>query len=305
MGLFIKRVCLAILAFVLLVSVSLWAMVNIRGRWNEIVLVDIEKRNVVESIDGNKLVFVGGSNLSYGMDSERVQDSLGITTYNMGLHAGIGLSYMLYEASQYMNSGDVLVLIPEYNQFTRFNGSSALADLLFQSGRFSDFKFYKDWGSYPSYLCARVFVPFLLKGGNPMIDKYADNPKGFNKYGDYVLHLDQPRREFPRLAMEKRPEPEEISLIVDRIKAIETMGVNVVLLPPPYAETSFTLSKEYVDLIDNELKNNGLPFLAETERYSLNDTLFWNSAYHLGAKGRLLRTSMVIEDLRRALACDH
>ncbi len=275
-------------------------MIRVRGQWNEIVLVDIRKRARVESIKGQKLVFVGGSNLSYGLDSKRIQDSLCISTYNMGLHAGIGLSYMLHEAGLYMNVGDILVLIPEYNQFTRFNGSSALADLLVQSGRWEDFRFYKDWGSYPSYLCARVFVPYLLRGGRSREDPFADNPEGFDDLGDYVLHLDLTRREFPRLGMDKRPDPKEIKLIVDRMRLLQSKGIRLILLPPPYAETSFLLSREYIDIIRLELDKNQMPFIVAPERYCMNDSLFWNSAYHLGAEGRKIRTERVIEDLRQA-----
>lgn len=300
MRLFIKKVCIALLIFTLFAIVSLAGMICIRGQWNEIVLVDVQKREQVESLTGRKLVFLGGSNLSYGLDSESVQDSLHLTVYNMGLHAGIGLNYMLHEANLYMNMGDILVLVPEYNQFTRFYGSSALADLLLQSRRWGDFYLYKDWGSYPSYLCARVFVPYLLKGGVSGEDQFADNPKGFNAFGDYVLHLNQPRREFPRLAMEKCPVAEDIKLIVDQINSIRAKGIQVILLPPPYAETSFLLSKKYIDIIRLELDNSQLPFIVAPERYCMNDSLFWNSAYHLGAEGRKIRTEQVIEDLRRA-----
>lgn len=298
MRLFIKKVCIALLVFATLTVVSLVGMMWIRGRWNEIVLVDIQKRTKVESVKERKLVFVGGSNLSYGLDSRRIQDSLRVTTYNMGLHAGIGLSYMLHEASLYMNAGDILVIVPEYNQFTRFNGSSALADLLIQSRRWKDLGFYKDWGSYPSYFCARVFVPYLLRGGKSVEDPFADNPKGFDDFGDYVLHLDQPRREFPRLAMEKRPDPREIKRIADRIKSLSVKGIRLILLPPPYAETSFSLSEAYIDIIRVELERNQLPFAVAPDRYRMSDSLFWNSAYHLGAEGREIRTERVIEDLR-------
>lgn len=123
---------------------------------------------------------------------------------------------------------------------------------------------------------------------------------GFNALGDYILHLDQPRREFPRLAMEKRPVAEDIKMIVDHIKGIRAKGIQVILLPPPYAETSFLLSKAYIDIIRLELDKNQLPFIVAPERYCMNDSLFWNSAYHLGAEGRKIRTEQVIEDLRRA-----
>ena len=47
-----------------------------------------------------------------------VQTHFGVQVANMGLHAGLGMNYMLYEIKPYLRQGDVLVVVPEYNQFT-------------------------------------------------------------------------------------------------------------------------------------------------------------------------------------------
>lgn len=305
MNIFIKKILissLSILAF--LVTATTMMMLHI-GSWDEIALADVQKREQVKQITGRKILLVGGSNLSYGMDSQRLQDSLHITTYNMGIHAGFGLHFMLEEAELYIKPNDILVVIPEYHQFSNYEGSGVLADLIIQDKRWSDFAIYKDWGTYPSYFCSKVYIPFVLKSlsGGLNKDPYADNPDGFNEKGDYILHLDQKRRTVSRLIA---PVPSEkvIKKIVNKINQFKQQGVQVVFLPPCFQESSFNRSNDNITLIEKDLISEDLPFNAPVKRYCFNDTLFWNTAYHLTQAGREIRTVYVIEDLKKQLKND-
>ncbi len=289
-----KFLCVSCI-FLLLASLSMFMMMHLIGSWNEIVLVDQEKQAHIASLSGRKICFVGGSNLSYGLDSYRVQEYFGMPVANMGLHAGLGMNYMLYEINLYVNTGDVVVLVPEYNQFINYYGSSALADLFIQTKQWNNCLMYKEWTTYPSYLCSKVFTPSLLK--RKVVDEYADNPKGFNEFGDYILHLDQPRRVFPCLPLTERPKVDQIHIFTNEVKQLRERGIKVILLPPSYALTSFNMSKSYIDEIASTLEIDSVPFVVSPARYALNDTLFWNTAYHLSAEGRRLRTDLVIADL--------
>ena len=57
------------------------------------------------------------------------------------------------------------------------------------------------------------------------------------------------------------------------------------------------MSKSYIDEIASALDGYLVPFEVSPSRYAFNDTLFWNTAYHLSAEGRKLRTDLVIADL--------
>ena len=289
-----KFLCVSCI-FLLLSCLSMFFMMRSIGSWNEIVLVDQEKQTHIAAMSGRKICFVGGSNLSYGLDSYRVQEYFGIPVANLGLHAGLGMNYMLYEVNLYVNRGDVVVLVPEYNQFINYYGSSALADLFIQTKQWNNFLMYKEWTTYPSYFCSKVFTPSLLK--RKVVDEYADNPKGFNELGDYILHLDQPRRIFPCLPLSERPKVDQISAFANEVKQLRRRGVQVIILPPSYALTSFEMSKSYVDEIVSALEGYSVPFEVSPSRYAFNDTLFWNTAYHLSAEGRKVRTDLVIADL--------
>ena len=45
----------------------------------------------IKNTQQKKIVFVGGSNLGFGLDSKRIEDSLGVKTFNFGVTEGIGI----------------------------------------------------------------------------------------------------------------------------------------------------------------------------------------------------------------------
>ena len=73
-----------------------------------------KKCQLLEDTPSPRIIFVGGSNLAFGLDSQRIKDSLNINVINYGLHAGIGLKYMIDDISTYARKGDIIVFAPEY-----------------------------------------------------------------------------------------------------------------------------------------------------------------------------------------------
>ena len=51
----------------------------------------LEKDRLIRSTPSPKIVLVGGSNLAFGIDSKKIEDSLGLRVVNMGLYAKLGL----------------------------------------------------------------------------------------------------------------------------------------------------------------------------------------------------------------------
>lgn len=71
-----------------------------------------KKCQLLEDTPSPRIIFVGGSNLAFGLDSQRIKDSLNINVINYGLHAGIGLKYMIDDISTYARKGDIIVFAP-------------------------------------------------------------------------------------------------------------------------------------------------------------------------------------------------
>ncbi len=71
----------------------------------------------VESISSPKLVVISGSSGLSSLRSEIIEGFFGAPTVNLGLQAGLGLDYILYDAGRVLRHGDTALLVLEYEHF--------------------------------------------------------------------------------------------------------------------------------------------------------------------------------------------
>ena len=96
--------------------------------------------------------------------------------------------------------------------------------------------------------------------------------------------------------------PEAMQLLADFQKFVKQKKATMLLLPPVYQSTSFVNQKPLIDKIYQSMKDNRLPVIAMPERYEFPDSLFFDTSYHLILPGIERRSSLLIEDLERALS---
>ena len=72
------------------------------------------------SVEGKKIVFIGGSSLPFGLRSDLIAEELGgeYTVVNYGLYATLGTKFMMDTAKNSIGEGDIVVLCPELNAQT-------------------------------------------------------------------------------------------------------------------------------------------------------------------------------------------
>lgn len=59
--------------------------------------------------DTSKLVIIGGSYMTFGIDIEQMEEELGIPCYILGVHSGMGMQHVVETAEKFLNTGDILV----------------------------------------------------------------------------------------------------------------------------------------------------------------------------------------------------
>lgn len=74
----------------------------------------LNKLDLLKDGRRDRIIFVGGSGLYCGLDSEEVQTRLGRPVINLGLYAGFGITALLREVKPHLREGDVVVVVPEY-----------------------------------------------------------------------------------------------------------------------------------------------------------------------------------------------
>ena len=77
----------------------------------------IAKDSLLKNVPSPRIIFIGGSNLNMGLNSQLIKDSLGLNPINTSITVNIGLIYMMDDMLKYIKKGDVVIAAPEYAQY--------------------------------------------------------------------------------------------------------------------------------------------------------------------------------------------
>ena len=80
----------------------------------------LDKHEMLVKKEPPRIIFLGGSNISFGIDSKAIQDTFNVNVINMGIDGGYGLKFILNDYIQKMKNGDLVILSPEYHHFYNF-----------------------------------------------------------------------------------------------------------------------------------------------------------------------------------------
>jgi len=267
-----------------------------------------KKFQVLDSLPGSRIVFVGGSGLAMGMVTAKIQERLGVPCYNLGLHAGLGLVYQLKSAQTALRKGDVVVVVPEYANFSgdfaygQTELVACLVDVLPAHLRLIDLR---QW----FYL-----TPNLLEHGAGKLRRVcvrasaADHSDDYDAFGD-ALYGDEPDDVHFNFGPAKQMDKNDFSNVVmpyllEFKHTCRKIGVEVIVLPPAFNRSSYNNQISYVREIANQLKRIGMGFSAEPDRYAMDDRYFRETAYHLNMLGRKERTRLMADDLWSIIRCE-
>ena len=79
--------------------------------------IDERLRAHASSAAGERIIFVGGSNVLFGIDAESLEQELFTTVVAYGLHSGLGADVIADRAAAILRPGDLVVYMPELCQF--------------------------------------------------------------------------------------------------------------------------------------------------------------------------------------------
>jgi len=271
-----------------------------------------DKHNLLIKANSPKIILLGGSNVSFGINSKLIQEHFNMPVINMGIYAEIGLKYMLSDIRPFVKESDIVVILPEYANFISdsYYGSRGLIALLFdvypEGLKYLGLKQWLHLFPYllnymavkvkrlPDFLTKKVFG----KKKKKKIGVYSR--RSFNKYGDAYIHWTMSHQAIPpigeippstKLRQETFNDIEEFEKFLTKKKA------KLAIFPPCLNINAYKKMKWIIDKIQKALPNrNFVP-----ERYIFEDELCFDSVYHLVKKGVDLRTNRLIEDLENYL----
>ena len=253
----------------------------------------------------NRIIVAGGSNVAFGVDSSRLERITRRPVINLGLHGGLGLALMVHEVQDQARAGDLVLLIPEYEQFyaDTMNGNAEAAEIL-----------QRDWAALPYFSSWRQWRSLAMNGqvlagvaafglidsakmrllGTPASqpDRSVYRKDAFNEHGDMVGHLavpPQPGRVaagFARITGEFNPRA--ISAIARCAEILSGRGVQFAMLYPSIASGFWDVNQDLAEQVAEQSQTQWT--LSQPQDWVFPDQWFFDTPYHLHTRGREIRT---------------
>jgi len=263
-----------------------------------------QKDILLATVESPRIILVGGSSAAFGLDSQIIKDSLGLNPINVGLHAGLGLKYMLDNTYQYIKEGDIVVVAPEYIHFyLTYNWVSEELVQTFikvdkQKIKLINITLIKNSLPYIATMTSKSLRNIISTSAvEPIIYKALK----FNEYGDYYGHWGVDYPDFSPYELDITSYNQKVMRALRNFeKKIHKKGAMLYVSYPPYEGESFDLCIKSIKKIEQEYMRYGFALLGTPERYRMERSLMSNTPYHLNKNGAALRTELLIEDLKVA-----
>lgn len=257
------------------------------------------KCRLLESTPSPRIIFVGGSNLAFGLDSKRIKDSLHVNVVNTGLQADIGLKFMVDDISLYARKGDIVVLAPEYDIFygdMMAGVPVSISEIMFitnfkKAGMLNTAQWINVISGIPAELICRIEQQ---KAG-----PRAYRASNFNEFGDEVHHW-----HMPSIPVAKPTPPQEkfnVAMgryIIGRLKELQKR-CKVIVIPTAYRQTAFDIWGKQVKEVAAFLDKEGFPFAISPQECVFPDGQAFDSDFHMDKQGVDRRTTMIIKCLQK------
>ena len=269
----------------------------------------IDKHSLIRTQAPPRLIFVGGSSMAFGVNSAQIAGACGRRPVNMGLHAAVGLKFMLSEVAPRIQRSDWIVVAPEYQQFIRMSGQSEMlvnmveidpsnarlldshqwADALDRGGIQRAGKITRAVLGRPTHF----FRSNSMKTTRPFYRRI-----GFNHNGDMVAHLTVKSPKMTERQFQFRYREELVSETIAQMnrfaKLAEARGARVFFSHPPLPREVFDQNRQQIDRLEAELKSKlVMPQLDRVEELVFPITDFFDTWYHLAAPGVEKRSKLL------------
>ncbi len=268
-----------------------------------------EKKERLESIQGKKLIVVGGSSVAFGIRSDLMEEQLGLPVVNWGLYAPLGSRTMLEACFAEIEEGDMVVFSPELNPETLSFSFQAKEVWQAMDGCFSLLKNFREpeikqlLGAFPQFAVSKLRYALW---GKPEIDGIYQRDS-FNSYGD----VSAPGREKNQMAggydaaqpidFQVFPEEEFVQYLNEYAARVEKKGAEFYYRFCPMNERA-VVNEEKIDEWFCRLENAAdFVILGNPHQCVLESGWFFDTNFHLNEAGAIVNTYYFVRDIKAQL----
>jgi len=271
----------------------------------------IAKHKRLDALSSPKVMVIGGSNATFGIDSELLETGLCKPAVNMSIHASLGFRFMVDEVKGSIGEGDLVIAALEHSSYSHPAKDNDLHILLVD--RWPEAIRFTPWYTRPRVIMG-VMVMRAQGAWKIFTGAWKDDSQhqvyrasGFNERGDLVSHLGLPPWGPARQQSVGYSEPVIDDafwpIAMELADSVRAHHAQLVFVWPVVANTSYR--PQVCKVIEEGLVEHGLTMVGSTEDYTMPDSSFHDTHYHLRSAGRQLRTARLVRDLcaTKGMAC--
>lgn len=242
-----------------------------------------------------KILVIGGSYMTFAVDSKKLSDISGMPVYTLGINSGMGMSYIFETAKEFINKNDI-VIFPFLNYTTKEYGMG----LIYISLDGEDDMFWKFFKSHP--------FEIIKTAGNKIYDKLWGimsylKWKGKNEDGMYcaasfdihtgnIIH----KREKPELSNDKIEKIIKYNIkdvsngVFEEINEFDlyckSKGAKLYMTFAPALKDSVASTNKELNVYQEELANRiNAPFISKLTDCLVPYKFIFDSLMHLDDEG--------------------
>lgn len=305
---FISKTLIFLLFIPIMIGIGLFTPTTPRAS-KSLLMANTYKVNLLKNTPAPRIIFIGGSNLSFGLNSQIVKDSLQLHPINTAIHASIGIKFMMDNASDYIQKGDVVILVPEYSHYYRsLNfGSEELMRTVFDVN-LSNIKYFNPIQLFNilEFLPRYSLTKYKSEEYSNLKESAVYSVNSFNPYGDVFTHWNMKQQPFsPIESIEGEFNDKVIPYFENFDSEIKKKGATLYVSFPSYQASSFKNCEAQIRKVEQALKKSKLQLLGSANRYKMPDSLMFDTPYHLLKKGVDYRTNLFIIDYKNRESAGH
>jgi len=279
------------------------------------------KREVARSkSSAKKIVFVGGSNVLYGVKAAEVEQAFGMPCLNFGTHGGLPLEYLLYRLKKVSKSGDILVMSLEWGYLHRPLGDLNAVYTGYLLGGDPQY-FWQLTASQQIRICfsaplSRLVLPVTTsrEASDGLQNVYVDSVRGvhIDSWGDFMGNFPERRAKselarllgltpHPCTLAEAEGDSDFWKVVREFLNWARKKRVTVVFAAPALLDNPILTGADYRQIFaagEKHYESLGIPVIARQNTNFYGESLMFDSMYHLNSAGREIRTKQLIEGLR-------
>lgn len=269
----------------------------------------VDKLDRLKSINEPKIVLVGHSNLAFGINSQKIEEAMGMQVVNLGIHGGLGNAFYERLAKENINEGDIIVICHSTFSDTGEIPDPSLAWLAYDYNSeiwplITDNNLKNILLAYPKYVKSSLF---LWASGRGNVDGGGSYSRSaFNEYGDIVYKPESGQMDVELyFSTFPNPLPEINDICTDRLNQlnqyITERGATMVVAGYPIAYGKYAdftqddfkeFKKQLEDALDCEV-------ISDYTDYFYPYDYFYDTELHLTEEGADIRTQQLITDLKK------